>query len=40
MRSFLPVDPRLYILDADWIDASELRNRPPAPAATALPPLG
>ena len=37
---FLPVDPRLYILDADWIDASDLRNRPPAPASTAMPPLG
>lgn len=38
--SFLPVDPRLYILDADWIAAAELRNRPPAPADTALPALG
>ena len=37
---FLPVDPRLYILDADWITAAELGNRPPAPADTALPPLG
>jgi murein DD-endopeptidase MepM/ murein hydrolase activator NlpD len=37
--SFLPVDPRLYILDADWITAAELRNRPPAPADTALPAL-
>jgi murein DD-endopeptidase MepM/ murein hydrolase activator NlpD len=37
--SFLPVDPRLYILDADWITAAELRNSPPAPADTALPAL-
>lgn len=37
---FLPVDPRLFILDADWIGAAELRNRPPAPPSTAMPPLG
>ena len=37
---FLPVDPRLFILDADWIAADELRNRPPAPPSTAMPPLG
>lgn len=37
---FLPVDPRLFILDADWIGASELRDRPRAPASTAMPPLG
>ncbi len=36
---FLPVDPRLYILDADWITAAELRNRPTAPPDTALPSL-
>ncbi|HQR47322.1 MAG TPA: M23 family metallopeptidase [Thermoanaerobaculia bacterium] len=36
---FLPVDPRVYILDADWITAAELRNLPPAPRDTALPPL-
>ncbi len=36
---FLPVDPRLYILDADWITAAELRNRPPAPADTVMPAL-
>ena len=36
---FLPVDPRLYILDADWITAAELRNRPPAPAESAMPAL-
>lgn len=36
---FLPVDPRLYILDADWISAAELRDRPPAPADSALPAL-
>lgn len=34
---FLPVDPRLFILDVDWIDAGELRTRPPAPPETALP---
>ncbi len=37
--SFLPVDPRIYILDADWITAAELLNRPPAPAETAMPAL-
>lgn len=37
---FLPVDPRLFILDADWIGAADLRNRPPAPPSTAMPPLG
>jgi murein DD-endopeptidase MepM/ murein hydrolase activator NlpD len=36
---FLPVDPRLYILDVDWITAAELRNRPPAPADSAMPAL-
>jgi murein DD-endopeptidase MepM/ murein hydrolase activator NlpD len=36
---FLPVDPRLYILDVDWITAAELRNRPLAPANTAMPGL-
>jgi len=34
---FLPVDPRLYILDAEWITAPELGNRPTAPADTAMP---
>ena len=34
---FLPVDPRLYILDVDWITAAELLNRPVAPSETALP---
>ena len=34
---FLPVDPRLYILDVDWITAEELANRPVAPPETALP---
>lgn len=34
---FLPVDPRLYILDADWITAAELRNRPSPPSETSLP---
>jgi murein DD-endopeptidase MepM/ murein hydrolase activator NlpD len=37
---FLPVDPRIYILDADWITAAELRSRPPAPADAAMPVLG
>ena len=36
---FVPVDPRLYILDADWITADELRSRPPAPAGSAMPAL-
>ncbi|MGE5347031.1 MAG: M23 family metallopeptidase [Acidithiobacillales bacterium] len=36
---FFPVDPRIYILDADWITAAELRNRPPAPAELAMPTL-
>ena len=26
---FVPVDPRLYILDVDWITAREVRNPPP-----------
>ena len=34
---FVPVDPRLYILDAEWITAPELGNRPTAPADTAMP---
>jgi murein DD-endopeptidase MepM/ murein hydrolase activator NlpD len=38
--AFLPFDPRLFILDADWIGAADLRDRPPAPAETAMPPLG
>lgn len=36
---FLPVDPRLYILDVDWITAAEVRSRPPAPADLDLPPI-
>lgn len=36
---FLPVDPRIYILDADWITAAELRNRPQAPPDSAMPAL-
>ncbi len=36
-EGFLPLDPRLYILDVDWITAVELANRPVAPTATALP---
>jgi hypothetical protein len=35
---FLPLDPRLFILDVDWIGAAELRARPAAPPETALPP--
>ncbi len=31
-------DPRLFILDQDWIGADELRRSPPAPAADELPP--
>jgi murein DD-endopeptidase MepM/ murein hydrolase activator NlpD len=34
---FLPVDPRLYILDVDWITAEELASRPVAPKETVLP---
>jgi murein DD-endopeptidase MepM/ murein hydrolase activator NlpD len=35
---FQAVDPRLFILDVDWIDAAELRARPQAPPETSLPP--
>jgi murein DD-endopeptidase MepM/ murein hydrolase activator NlpD len=38
-QGFLPVDPRLYILDVDWITAEELENRPAAPKETDLPPF-
>ena len=31
-------DPRLFILDQDWIGAAELRTAPPAPDAPELPP--
>lgn len=36
---FLPVDPRLFVLDADWIAAAEVRSRPEAPAEAELPPF-
>jgi murein DD-endopeptidase MepM/ murein hydrolase activator NlpD len=36
---FLPLDPRLFILDVDWITAAELADRPVAPKETALPPF-
>lgn len=36
---FLPVDPRLYVLDADWITAAEVRSRAEAPTETELPPF-
>jgi murein DD-endopeptidase MepM/ murein hydrolase activator NlpD len=35
---FLPVDPRLFILDVDWITAAELRETPSPPADMDLPP--
>lgn len=31
-------DPRIFILDQDWIDATELRNAPAPPEAAQLPP--
>jgi murein DD-endopeptidase MepM/ murein hydrolase activator NlpD len=31
-------DPRLFILDQDWIGAAELRHAPAAPVAPELPP--
>ena len=37
-ESFLPVDPRLFILDVDWITAAELRGPPVPPADLDLPP--
>ena len=36
-NGFLPLDPRLFILDVDWITAAELADRPVAPRETALP---
>jgi len=38
-KGFLPVDPRLYILDVDWITAAELVSRPEAPKESASPPF-
>lgn len=35
---FVPDDPRLWILDAGWIGAEELRQRPEPPADLELPP--
>ncbi len=35
---FVPEDPRISILDADWITAAELRSRPKPPADLDLPP--
>lgn len=32
-----PLDPRLFILDAEWLTAAEVRSRPSAPAAEDLP---
>src|SRR5262249_41898450 len=36
-RGVLPLDPRLYILDVDWITAAEVRARPSAPRELDLP---
>jgi murein DD-endopeptidase MepM/ murein hydrolase activator NlpD len=35
---WVPVDPRFYILDADWITAAEIQSAPPPPADLDLPP--
>jgi lysostaphin len=35
---YLPLDPRLFILDVNWITAPEIGNRPAAPAELDLPP--
>lgn len=35
---FVPVDPRLYVLDADWITAAQVRSRPVPPEELELPP--
>ena len=35
---YLPMDPRLFILDATWISAGEIENRPAAPPDLDLPP--
>ncbi len=35
---YLPLDPRLFILDVGWITAAEIGNRPPAPPDLDLPP--
>ncbi len=33
---FVPADPRIYVLDANWISMQELRSRPKPPAETYL----
>jgi murein DD-endopeptidase MepM/ murein hydrolase activator NlpD len=35
---FLPLDPRLFILDVDWLDAADVRMRPAVPPGLELPP--
>ena len=34
----MPLDPRLFVLDADWITAAEVRSRAEAPPETELTP--
>jgi murein DD-endopeptidase MepM/ murein hydrolase activator NlpD len=36
---FVPRDPRLFVLDAEWISAAEVRAAPVPPADSDLPPL-
>ncbi len=36
-RNWRPVDPRLYVLDADWITAPEVRDPPEPPPGVELP---